>query len=82
MVSVPDIDNFEVLIATAEFGFDPFEESKRQKLLAKAPESSSGSVKRVLISILGQPGVGKSALALRFCKSDFVSYYSPTIEDE
>lgn len=43
---------------------------------------SMGMKKTVKITILGQPGTGKSALALRFCKSDFLTYYEPTIEEE
>jgi GTPase SAR1 family protein len=31
---------------------------------------------------LGNPGIGKSALALRFAKKDFVKFYEPTIEEE
>jgi small GTP-binding protein len=34
------------------------------------------------VSILGMPGIGKSAIALRFSKSDFLSYYEATIEEE
>ena len=34
------------------------------------------------VSILGMPGIGKSAVALRFSKSDFLSYYEATIEEE
>jgi len=32
--------------------------------------------------VLGAPGAGKSALALRFSKSDFLTYYEPTIQEE
>lgn len=28
------------------------------------------------------PGIGKSALVLRYVKSDFLSYYEPTFEEE
>ena len=34
------------------------------------------------IAILGNPGIGKSALTLRFIKKGFVNYYEPTIEEE
>jgi Ras-related protein Ral-A len=34
------------------------------------------------VSILGTPGIGKSAIALRFSKSDFLNYYEATIEEE
>lgn len=43
------------------------------------PTSSTATIK---VSILGTPGIGKSALALRYSKSDFLSYYEPTIEEE
>ena len=43
------------------------------------PSLTSSSMK---ISILGLPGIGKSALVLRWCKSDFLSFYEPTIEEE
>jgi GTPase SAR1 family protein len=37
---------------------------------------------RIKITILGNSGVGKSSLCLRFAKTDFVDYYEPTIEEE
>lgn len=37
---------------------------------------------RVKISILGDPGIGKSALTLRYAKKNFVDFYEPTIEEE
>lgn len=37
---------------------------------------------RIKISVLGDPGIGKSALALRYAKKDFVDFYEPTIEEE
>ncbi len=77
-----EVIDHDVLIATSDYSVDPFEEQKRQKFRTASLAHQPGSTKKVTISILGQPGVGKSALAIRFCKSDFVSYYSPTIEDE
>lgn len=37
---------------------------------------------RIKLTILGNPGIGKSALSLRFAKKDFVNFYEPTIEEE
>jgi GTPase SAR1 family protein len=37
---------------------------------------------RIKMTILGNPGIGKSALSLRFAKKDFVNFYEPTIEEE
>lgn len=34
------------------------------------------------VSILGRPGIGKSAIALRYTKCDFLNYYEATIEEE
>ncbi len=42
----------------------------------------TGNTATIKISILGMPGIGKSALALRYSKADFLSYYEPTIEEE
>lgn len=36
----------------------------------------------IKLTILGNPGIGKSALSLRFVKKDFVNLYEPTIEEE
>lgn len=82
MLGITEVLDDDVLIATSDYSVDPFEEQKRQKYKAASLALVPGSTKKVSISILGNPGVGKSALALRFCKSDFISYYSPTIEDE
>ena len=36
----------------------------------------------IRLSVLGNPGIGKSALALRYTRKDFVTFYEPTIEEE
>ena len=77
-----EISDHDVLIATTSFDLDPFEEEKKIKRQETLQKKGDERLKQISISILGQPGVGKSALAIRFCKQDFLSYYSPTIEDE
>lgn len=47
--------------------------------MSKTPKSGGTKMKVV---ILGPNGVGKSALALRFAKSDFSDNYEPTLEEE
>ena len=70
---------------TQLFGLDPFQEEKE---LAEGHRLSSTRFFQrpggacVKVSVLGSPGVGKSALVLRFCKADFLTFYEPTIQEE
>jgi len=45
------------------------------------PASSSGSLRRYRIVVLGDGGVGKSALTLQYVQHNFIDYHDPTIED-
>jgi Ras family protein len=53
---------------------DDSEENKRSSLL------SIKKTKKRKIVFLGAPGVGKSAIIIRFIQDIFVDYYNPTIE--
>lgn len=64
---------------------DPFEEETNSSNYEKNrgnDQLTSTKNSTVNISVLGAPGVGKSALVLRFSKSDFMSFYEPTIQEE
>ena len=43
--------------------------------------SSSSGVRRYRIVVLGDGGVGKSALTLQYVQHNFIDYHDPTIED-
>ena len=43
--------------------------------------SASGGVRRYRIVVLGDGGVGKSALTLQYVQHNFIDYHDPTIED-
>lgn len=74
-----DIRNGDVVVATRSFDIYPFEDLIND---LGPRETSMGGASTIKISILGTPGIGKSALVLRFSKSDFLDYYEPTIEEE
>lgn len=80
IVGIGEILNDDVIIATEDFSCDPFAEDKAR--ISRAELASHRISATIKIAILGQPKVGKSALALRFCKADFLSYYEQTIEEE
>lgn len=42
---------------------------------------ASAGVRRYRIVVLGDGGVGKSALTLQYVRHNFVDYHDPTIED-
>jgi len=42
---------------------------------------ASGGVRRYRIVVLGDGGVGKSALTLQYVQHNFIDYHDPTIED-
>jgi len=46
-----------------------------------APPGSSGGLRRYRIVVLGDGGVGKSALTLQYVQHNFIDYHDPTIED-
>jgi len=46
-----------------------------------ATASASGGVRRYRIVVLGDGGVGKSALTLQYVQHNFIDYHDPTIED-
>lgn len=91
IVSVQEVLDEDVIIATdvyyfqQDFACDPFEDDKGCKTIS--PDSRRGGNffpdgPCVRITILGPPSVGKSALALRYCRSDFINCYETTIEEE
>lgn len=84
IVNMSEIRNFDVIVATSSFDYDPFEEEKSQSTMNNGSRRllSNNTTSTIKVSILGLPGIGKSALALRYSKSDFLSYYEPTIEEE
>lgn len=91
IVNMSEIRNFDVIVATSvnhlfiqSFDYDPFEEEKSQSTMNMGSRRllSNNTTSTIKVSILGLPGIGKSALALRYSKSDFLSYYEPTIEEE
>jgi len=43
--------------------------------------TSSGGLRRYRIVVLGDGGVGKSALTLQYVQHNFIDYHDPTIED-
>ena len=43
--------------------------------------AASNEVKRYRIVVLGDGGVGKSALTLQYVQHNFIDYHDPTIED-
>lgn len=45
------------------------------------PASSSAGLRRYRIVVLGDGGVGKSALTLQYVQHNFIDYHDPTIED-
>ena len=45
-----------------------------------ATASASGGVRRYRIVVLGDGGVGKSALTLQYVQHNFIDYHDPTIE--
>lgn len=79
ILSVQDISNLDTLVATTSFDLDPFEGVRGQGV---SEPVVGGEIATVKISILGMPRIGKSALALRFCVSDFLANYETTIEEE
>lgn len=80
ILSLQDITNYDdVLIATSSYDIDPFKGIRGQ---ANAEPPKEREIATVKISILGMPRIGKSALALRFCVSDFLANYETTIEEE
>lgn len=84
-MNTSEIRNNDVVIATTTFDYYPFDDlraeltPKEQTLSHYNGASHTVSFK---LSILGMPGIGKSAIALRFSKSDFLNYYEATIEEE
>ena len=48
---------------------------------ASASASAAGGVHRYRIVVLGDGGVGKSALTLQYVQHNFIDYHDPTIED-
>jgi len=46
-----------------------------------ATAAASGGVRRYRIVVLGDGGVGKSALTLQYVQHNFIDYHDPTIED-
>lgn len=71
-----------MLIAISDFNIDPFEEEKRLKMKEHGLTKEPSNFKKISVTILGQPQVGKSALATRYCGTDFNSLYIPTLEEE
>ena len=47
-----------------------------------ATASASGGVRRYRIVVLGDGGVGKSALTLQYVQHNFIDYHYPTIESK
>jgi len=45
------------------------------------PTNSNGGIRRYRIVVLGDGGVGKSALTLQYVQHNFIDYHDPTIED-
>ena len=43
--------------------------------------SGQSSLKRYRLVVLGDGGVGKSALTLQYVQHNFIDYHDPTIED-
>ena len=43
--------------------------------------TATGGVRRYRIVVLGDGGVGKSALTLQYVQHNFIDYHDPTIED-
>lgn len=83
-MSTAEIGNSDVVVATTGFDYHPFEDMRSSIIPQDSGKQYSGGSHTVSfkVSILGRPGIGKSALALRFSKSDFLSYYEATIEEE
>jgi len=46
-----------------------------------ATATATGGVRRYRIVVLGDGGVGKSALTLQYVQHNFIDYHDPTIED-
>ena len=46
-----------------------------------AMATATGGVRRYRIVVLGDGGVGKSALTLQYVQHNFIDYHDPTIED-
>ena len=80
-MSNSEIKNNDVIIATTSYDYYPFEDLKAELTPKNNYQGSSHTVS-FKVSILGMPGIGKSAIALRFSKSDFLNYYEATIEEE
>lgn len=74
-----------MVIATTSFDYYPFEDLRTEMSLKDTNQAQYNGTSHTVsfkVSILGMPGIGKSAIALRFSKSDFLSYYEATIEEE
>ncbi|XP_043194368.1 GTP-binding protein Rit1-like [Amphibalanus amphitrite] len=48
---------------------------------ARAPRPGRGRLRVYKVVVLGEGGVGKSALVLQFVSHNFIEYHDPTIED-
>ena len=55
-------------------------ETIKQKDMS-AMATATGGVRRYRIVVLGDGGVGKSALTLQYVQHNFIDYHDPTIED-
>lgn len=85
IVNTSEIRHNDVAVATTSFDYYPFEDLRTeisQKDVGLASYSGASHTVSFKVSILGRPGIGKSAIALRYSKSDFLSYYEATIEEE
>lgn len=85
IVHTSEIRQNDVAVATTSFDYYPFEDLRTEltpKEIGQYAYSGASHTVSFKISILGRPGIGKSAIALRFSKSDFLSYYEATIEEE
>lgn len=57
-----------------------FNRSFANPLLPNLQEGKSSNIKKRKILVLGSPGVGKSAMIMRFRDDIFLDYYDPTIQ--
>eukprot|EP01090_Pellita_catalonica_P000057 TRINITY_DN1003_c0_g1_i3.p1 TRINITY_DN1003_c0_g1~~TRINITY_DN1003_c0_g1_i3.p1 ORF type:complete len:537 (-),score=104.15 TRINITY_DN1003_c0_g1_i3:334-1944(-) len=63
------------------FSLFPTLEELREKAVAAPPAKKTPKKKEIKVVVLGDDGVGKSALTVRFILNRFVEAYDPTIED-